>query len=68
MKRSLADLTAIVLQSTFLNSVVASRRWWTSSWTVVALLVDIMDKRPLIVAIPVGVPDPKQPVNSFSAA
>ena len=58
----------MVLQSIFLNSVVASRRLWTSSWTVVAPLVDIMDKRPLIVAIPVGVPDPIQPVNSFNAA
>ena len=57
VKRSLADLTSMVLQSTFLNSAVASLRLWTSSWTVVAELVDNMDNRPLMVAIPVGVPD-----------
>ena len=67
VKRSLADLTAMVLQSTFLNSAVASLRLWTSSWTVVAELVDNMDNRPLMVAIPVGVPDNIHCRNSDTA-
>ena len=68
VKRSLADLTAIVLQSTFLNWAVASLKTCTSSCTVVALLVDNTDSKPWIVAIPVVTPLDKEVLNTVNAS
>ena len=67
VKRSLADFTAIVLQSTFLNSAVASLSTWTSSCTVVALLVDNTDNNPCMVAMPVDTPADSAELNTDNA-
>ena len=67
VNRSLADFTAILLHCSFLNSIAASLRFWTSSTTVVAELVDSMDSRPLMVAIPAEVPELMELRNSVTA-
>ena len=68
VNRSLADLTAILLHRSFLNSLAASLRFSTSSTTVVAELEDNMDSRPLIVAIPVAVPELIQLLKTVTAS
>ena len=67
VNRSLADLTAILLHCSFLNSLAASLRFSTSSTTVVAELVDSMDNRPLMVAMPAEVPELMELRNSVTA-
>ena len=67
VNRSLADLTAILLHCSFLNSVAASFRFFTSSCTVVAELVDSMERRPLMVAMPADVPELMELRNSVTA-
>ena len=67
VNRSLADLTAILLHRSFLNSLAASLRFSTSSTTVVAELVASMDSRPLMVAMPADVPELMELLNSDTA-
>ena len=68
LNRSLADFMAILLHFSFLNSLAATRRFSTSSTTVVAELEDNMDSRPLIVAIPVAVPELIQLLKTVTAS